>query len=460
MKKIFTVISCFVLAAVMFVCGCAADGRNGRDGRDGQDVSIEEIYEKYVEEYGEISYADFLKEYLSYSNDEIDRVASLQYVINRSLMSSVTILTRFAYTSNGSSAPGKLGDLFSNTTYSVYTGTGVILWLDKDAGDAYVVTNCHVVYDDTSDNNYAENIYLYLYGQDVAGYNFNLDNNNNIVDDENYRIEAEIVGASVTYDIALLKVSGSEVLKRSDAQTASFSESEDVYVGEYVYAVGNAAGESLAASEGIISKDSEFIELSLSDADSSDTGSYRVIRTTAAINHGNSGGGLFNSEGKIVGIVNSKDDGADTDNMGYALPANSVRRLLALMYDSYISNGKFVSGVDKALININYSVTDSYATFNSLTGLAEITEIIEVETINGSPARGNLQEGDEIKNIKILSSDGSVKEEMAVTRRYHITDLLFSVRKGDTVILTVLRDGEEKEVSINFDSDKYFYHYA
>lgn len=455
MKKFLIAFATVAVAAVMLFCGCTPnDGKDGRDGRDGKDVTITEVYEKYVEEYGEISFADFLKEYLSYTNDDLEGAASLQTTVNKSLLSGVSILSRFAYGSSGSGLFPNLPS--SKTSYKVFSGSGVILWLDKEKGDAYIATNCHVVYDDTSSSKFCEDIRLYLYGQDVNGVNYQVDTYYNITGDENYRIKAEIVGASVDYDVALLKVENSEIIKRSGAVAAKFSTERDVYVGETVYAVGNASGEGISASNGIISKDSEQIEVSLSDYDPDEYNAYRVMRTTAAINHGNSGGALYNSKGEIVGLVNAKDDSEDVDNMGYVLPANNARRILKLMYDNYVANGnKMLSGggVKKVYPNIRTGVSDAYSVYNEQTGRAEIIEKIKVVGVDGSPSSGKLQVGDELVSVKLSSSDGKVLEEQRVTRSYHVSELLFSARVGDTLTLNVIRDGADVDVSITFSSE-------
>ena len=453
MKKLIAVTAGLTLSLAMLFSGCdtAKNGRDGRDGKDGQDVTIEQIYDKYVQEYGEISYADFLKEYLNYTNDELDGVTGLQAVMNRSLMSGVSILTRFAYTEQHRNS---LGFISKHTEYKVFNGSGVIIHLDKEAGDAYIVTNCHVVYDDTSDTVFSDDVRLYLYGQDESGVNFVVDSAYSITGDENYRMPATILGASVEYDIALLKVTNSDVLKRSSAVQAGFTADADVNVGESVFAVGNASGEGMSVSSGVISKDSEFIELTLSDKNNlleSDYNRYRVMRTTAPINHGNSGGALYNSKGEIMGIVNAKDDGEGVDNMGYVLPANNVKRIVGLLYNGYVNNGgEMVSsgGFKKALINIQTVVTDTYSEYDALTGRANIIETIRVDKILGAPSSGKLREGDYLKGIKIKNGD-SVKDSIKVPRRYHISDIMLSAAEGDTVVFTVERGGEETEVSIN-----------
>ena len=470
MKKFLCILATAALSISMLFAGCSftgADGVDGRDGKDGQDVSIRDIYNEYVLEHGETSFEDFLKEYLSYTDSELSEAASLKTAINRSLMSGVSILTRFAYTSY---RPGAFGQS-SQTSYKIFTGSGAILWMDKAAGDAYVVTNCHVIYDDSSDTTYCEDIRLYLYGQDMSGINY-LISGDNITEDKNYRIPAKVVGSSANYDIALLKVTGSEVLMRSDAVAVSdktdvaealndcFVTNESAIVGETVYAIGNASGEGMSASNGIVSKDSENIEVTLSDIDEESYYSYRVLRTTAPINHGNSGGALYNTTGKIVGIVNAKDEGEDIDNMGYALPANMVRRLLVLMYENENktipgSNGtKF--GISKAFLNIQTVVSDSYARLDK-GGNAVICELVKVLTVEGRPARGVLGVGDILVSAKLTDSSGVVKENIKITRNFSLTEMLLSARVGDTLTLVVERNKDEKEVSINFDSSSFKY---
>lgn len=458
MKKFLAVLASAALAAVMLFCGCTpADGRDGRDGKDGQDISVTQLYEaaKSLPGNENLTLEDFLREYLSYNDDALRQELSFKTAVNKSLMCGVSILTRFAYSSK---AGGALGVLPSARTYQVYTGSGVIIWLDKPAGDAYVVTNCHVVYDDTSITPYCDDIRLYLYGQDTSGVNYVVDSSANISGDENYRIKADIAGVSKNYDLALLKVSGSEVLKRSDAMSAEFADNVDAYAGETVYAIGNASGEGMSATDGIISKDSEYISLTLSEKDNpldSDYISYRVMRTTAPINHGNSGGAMYNTKGEIIGIVNAKDEGEDIDNMGYVLPVNNVRRIIGLMRDNFETNGYTGPGVKKAYMNIQTQVTDSYSRYNAQTGLAEIYETIRVVDVLGEPALGKLYKDDIIREVKITSGN-TVKDSIKVTRNYQISEFLFSARRGDTVVIKVERGGTELEVSIPLDSDKCF----
>ncbi|MDE6001139.1 MAG: S1C family serine protease, partial [Clostridia bacterium] len=428
MKKFLAVIASVALAAMLLLSGCflkgdqGETGAAGRDGINGQDVSIMEIYEeaKKIEGNENLTFDEFLKKYLNYTDTQLDEKASLQARMNYSLMSGVSIISRFSY-----------GSGYYNTSYQAFTGSGVIIDLDKESGDAYVVTNCHVVYDDTSRYTFADEVYLFLYGQDIKDINYQVNSDYSIKElGGNYKITAQIIGASVSYDIALLKVTNSDVLKSSDAVAADFADDEHVYVGEAVYTVGNAASEGLSVSDGIISKDSEYINVGMSDLYPNDVTTFRVMRTSAAVTHGNSGGGLFNKDGKIIGIVNAKDDEADTDNLGYALPASNVKRLVKLMRDAYANgDGTFTSGVTKAYLNVTLETVNSTAIYND--GRAEITESVMVGYGSGQPALSHLQYGDLITNIKVVDSANTEKENVAVTRRYTVGDVMLSVRLND-----------------------------
>ncbi len=417
--SILTVI--FSLTAV-FVSGCG----------DGS-VSIKNTYTTMTDE----QFDAFLE---SLDGNEDDK---LQYAINRSMLSGVSILTSFSYRTTGRN---------SLTYNEIYTGAGVIVDIDSDKGDAYVITNCHVVYEPSSASEFADFVYLYLYGQDEQGVNFNVYyetqyaqtgdqyNKYTIDDDGDYRIEAEIVGASVTYDIALLKVTGSAVLKESQALAASFDESDDVTVGQAVYAVGNPQGYGMAATKGIISVTSETISLKVGSKPSN----YRVIRTDAAINGGNSGGGLYNGNGKLVGIINSKSVSTDIDNMGYALPGSNVKRLWQLMRDSYESGSVFSSsdyGVTRAYLSVDYDILYTYS-YLSEEGVA-----VKIQEIGATETKGSIRLGDVFKHICITDASGNKIEDRDITYLYHLEDTMLSYRSGYTVTLTVQRDGSETDVT-------------
>jgi serine protease Do len=248
----------------------------------------------------------------------------------------------------------------------------------------------------------------------------------------------------------VLKVSGSDVVKNSDALAAEWVDGEEAYIGESVYAVGNPEGEKMSVTVGIISKDSEDISVDLEESStSSSSTSYRVLRTDAAINGGNSGGGLFNTQGKVVGIINAKTVSEEVDNMGYALPAATSKRVVQNILDAY--EGTETHGINKALIGITTTIQASYSYFNSQTNLTEIVDDVVVYSVDStSKFASGLQVDDVIQNVTVTSADGTVKENMTVNRQHNISDAMLSVRAGDTVTLLVKRGDETFTVSATY----------
>lgn len=441
MKKISALIATLILSVTLIFSGCIkVPGVDGKDGKDGADASIYQIYEAVNDErvkngLSELSFLEFAEQYLSYDGETLAEADSLQASINRSLKAGVSIAATFTVRKNISGNPFRPS---YTTDTEVYYGAGVIVSIDKEAGDAYVVTNCHVIYNDTAVKPIAENVYLFLYGMDAE------------YDVANCGITAEVIGASQSYDIALLKVKDSSILRDSSAQAATFTQADDVYMGETVYAIGNPQGYGMSATQGIISKESELISINLSSSDyNQNIKQYRVIRTDAAINSGNSGGGLFEKSGKLVGIVNSKSAMEGVDNLGFALPASNVRRLVRLMLDAYEADGfNGVNGVSRAYLKAEYSAQPKLSKWNEAKNRYEIYESVKI-TVAGD----GLEADDAIRNIKILNDKGETVENKEVTRIYHVDDVLLSARPGYSAVITVSRGGVEQEVTINLGSD-------
>lgn len=416
---------CTLLVAV-FLAACAFGGcgifKAARDGKDGQDLNIYDIYEASNaarREAGkeQLTFEEFLKEYLNYDFEY--KEDDLQYQINRSLLSSVVIFTGFKYW-------GSREMLYGG-------GSGVIVDLDKSSGNAYIVTNAHVVYDSSATPHTPTEYLIFLYGND----DFSTDHLENV----------ELVTYSISYDIALLKVTNSQVLKNSDARAATFAESESVYVGEKVYTIGNPAGSGMSVTTGIISKESEFIAVDFAE-DTDAENLYRVIRTDAATNSGNSGGALYDSSGRVVGIVNAKDADESNENLGYALCGSYVKRLWKLMRDGYLSK-KGSYGIRRAVFPVAYTYS-SKAYYDNQTNLTEIRDFVQVLNFGDG-----LKIGDVIKHIKIVDGSGKTVEDLEVTRFYNIDDALISAREGYKIIYTVERDGALEEVTTNPKFENY-----
>lgn len=265
--------------------------------------------------------------------------------------------------------------------------------------------------------------------------------------ENNSSIEAEIVGASKSYDIAVLKVSGNDLVKRSQAVVAQWCGGEECYIGEAVYAVGNANGNKLSSSVGYISKDSEEVTVDMGTKSNSEDYTYRVLRTDAAINGGNSGGGLFNKYGELVGIVNAKTVSEEIDNMCYALPASTCRRVV----ERLIADADGKSGLELVSHGFECKVTDSYTTGLNAEGLAELKEVVTVTKVNlfTSAYWAGIKGGDVIKNVTVTRNNAEV-ENMRIDRLHNFTDALIAVQPNDTVTFTVERGSEVEQVTMTF----------
>ncbi len=308
------------------------------------------------------------------------------------------------------------------------SGSGVIYRIDKEKGDAYIITNYHVVYysGSNTENGISGDIRLYLYGQEAS----------------EYAIPAVYVGGSMNYDIAVLKVSGSRVIAESNAVAADFADSDNIAVLDKAIAIGNPEDLGISATLGYINVDSEYI--TMQGADGVTEIKIRVMRMDTAVNSGNSGGGLFDREGRLIGVVNAKL--TDSENMSYAIPSNFVK--YAADNIIYYCDGKSEEKVSRCLLGITVSATEMYTEYDRETGRVVKRETVGVSMVSeGSLADGALLVGDIINSVKI---DG---REYKVTRMFVVTDAMLNARAGSEVVISVERDGESVDVKISITED-------
>ncbi len=313
-------------------------------------------------------------------------------------------------------------------------GSGVIFRMseeDKISGNAYIITNYHVVYnaESTATNHIATKIDLYLYGMEK----------------EKYAIPAEYVGGSMLYDIAVLKVSANDILRKSNAIEADFADSDDVTILETAIAIGNPEASGISATVGHINVDSEYVDMTL--ADEMTLAQMRLMRIDTAVNGGNSGGGLFNERGEVIGIVNAKIVSSTIDNIGYAIPSN-VARLVAENIIDYESTGDECA--KRSTIGITLSSnTDSYTVYDQQTGKVHIIEVVVIADITSDAlVSGKLEIGDTITSIKIGDDDA-----LSVTRNFHVVERMLAARVGDTIVFEIVRNGTPMSISVEITAD-------
>ena len=345
--------------------------------------------------------------------DSVDLTSS-----SKALLSVVRIVSNYERKSSYS----------STTTPFISEGSGVIYKLDRSAGDAYIITNYHVVYNSESitPDKISDEIDLYLYGQE----------------DEKYKISATYVGGSMTQDLAVLRVEDSEVLKNSYALAATVGNSEALRPLDNVIVVGNPDGLGISVTSGIVSVDSEY--LAMIGADGKTAIELRVTRVSAAVNTGNSGGGLFDSQGNLVGIVNAKRIGEsykeDIDNIGYALPINAAKTVADAII--HYCDGESTT-LYRCLLGINLNAAVMGITVDPETGVITKVERVEIAGITaGCVLEGQVAVGDIINSITV---DGAKTD---VTRTYHVIDAMYNARVGSTVSLNLTRGDIDLTVEV------------
>ena len=309
-------------------------------------------------------------------------------------------------------------------------GSGVIYKLNIVAGSAFIITNYHVVYH--SSYGVSESINCYLFGMESS----------------EYAIPATFVGGSPNYDIAVLRIDDSKVMRAAGARgsitAASLANSDYVFPGQSAIAIGNPNASGISVTSGIVSVDSE--QLSIQSSTGSGYVQLRVIRIDTAVNSGNSGGGLFNGYGEIIGIVNAKIASTSVENIGYAIPSNVARAIADNIID--YCYGTDCKSVMRAMLGVTVTVASLSTSYDEDTGRIERFEEVSVYEVSaGGLADGIFEVGDIIKRVDIGA------QSFSITRQHHLIDAMLDARVGDKVSFTLVRDGKEMTFSAVITDD-------
>ena len=232
---------------------------------------------------------------------------------------------------------------------------------------------------------------------------------------------ATVVGEDDTSDVAVLKIDATGLTP------ATVGDSDSLSVGDSVLAVGNPLGElGGTVTSGIVSA----LNRSVTIQGTSSTNTMSLIQMDASVSPGNSGGGLFNMNGELIGLVNAKSSSSDAEGLGFAIPINDAIQVA----QDLLENG-YVSG--RPYMGITYIAVTDAQTAAQLNVNAYGVYVVDV--VQGGPAdKAGLKAGDRI--VSIDGTEIAQKDDLGTLMQQHTA--------GDTLCITVARDGQMQTVSL------------
>ena len=273
-------------------------------------------------------------------------------------------------------------------------GSGIII-----SEDGYVLTNNHVI-------SGADKITVYVNSGDGS---------------EEQSYEATLVGSSESNDIAVLKIDATGL------NAAAFGDSDQIEVGELAVAIGNPMGQVHGSvTAGIISAVEQ--ELTIDDV------TINAIQTDPAINPGNAGGALFDSYGNVIGIVYAKSSSVSIEGIGYAIPVNNIKDLVAQMINDPDSVKDQTKGSQIMLGITIRDITEDMSKQYSMPVGVYITEVSSMSAAE----RAGLQKGDIITEFA----------GETVTSADDLNAIKAKQTSGDTVSVKIDRNGKEMTLDL------------
>ncbi len=312
------------------------------------------------------------------------------YAANKILPSIVGIEINYTVTSSFFMFGGQ------QTSTVTASGSGIII-----SEDGYILTNNHVVDTSSSNSSYsyyelsqATSIKVKLYGNDTT-------------------YDATIVGQDSKTDLAVLKIDATGLT------AAEFADSDEVKIGEFAMAIGNPLGLGSSITCGVISAVNREV--------TSEGTTYTCIQTDAAINSGNSGGALVNSEGKVIGVNTLKLSGTGVEGIGFAIPINSTVDITKdlIEYNKVLRPYIGLSTID---------LTEELARANNLVVGVYVKSVDDFS----AGEKAGIKAGDVI--VKADGKEVKTNSELNEIRDTH--------EIGDEMTITVNRNGIEKDLTV------------
>lgn len=229
--------------------------------------------------------------------------------------------------------------------------------------------------------------------------------------------DAKLIGTDAENDIALIKVDADNLTP------ATFGDSSNLAVGDYVVAIGNPLGElGGTVTDGIISSLAREVKI--------ENQNMTLLQTNAQINPGNSGGGLFNAKGELIGIVNAKESATEIEGIGFAIPINNVLKVVNDLKAYGYVTGKIDMGME--FVDINSAETAFYYGVNK-------TGCYVLSVTDGSNAeKAGFTAGDLINTV----------DDKEVKTSSDIDAIINKKEVGDKVKFTVTRKGEKVDLEL------------
>ena len=326
-----------------------------------------------------------------YQGDRTPTVVSVSNVTTKEPLTAAQIYATYVKATVGITTEINT-NVYGQVVQTAASGSGFVI-----SQDGYIVTNYHVIDE-------ASKITVTL------------------VDGKSY--DATLVGGDEENDIAVLKVDATGL------DTVVIGSSDNLVVGDQVYAIGNPLGElTFSLTGGYVSALDRNVTMS-------DGRRMNYIQTDTAINSGNSGGPLFDQYGQVVGIVSAKlsNNGdsteASVEGVGFAIPIDNVWNMITDIMEYGYVTGKPYMGI------INTSVSGEAQRYGTPAG-AYVLGVVE----DSCAAKAGLQEGDIITKL----------DDADITSSDDLQNALADYRAGDTATLTVSRSGQVQTLTITFD---------
>ena len=289
-------------------------------------------------------------------------------------------------------------NFFGMTSSGAVSGSGFII-----SEDGYILTNYHVV----------EDAYNGRFDIEVMTY-------------DGTKYNASIVGVEAANDLAVLKIDAEGLTP------AQFGDSDGLRVGDVIYAIGNPLGElEFSMSTGHVSALDRVINTQENE-------SINMFQIDAAVNEGNSGGPVYDTNGKVIGIVTAKYSSSGVEGLGFAIPINDAKGIA----DDLINKG-YVTGKAYMGVNINSRYNSMYAQYYGM----PLGAFVGDEYGNSGVTPGSAAERAGLKDGDIITAIGDYTI-------HNYDDLKLALRHFsafDTTQLTVYRSGEEIQLTITFD---------